>query len=221
MEVWKNICVVAIKDHYRNCLVSELKRLRDYGWTIHVLTDDPQSFTDTNYELYPYTIFSYVDKILFPIRTSINLKQSVLSVDADRVEGLSSEFLETGIQSSSFLYERKWPAAEYVGLFIYGDSYFDVLLEYFDSLDFNYDKLPCILEQIFYIPYFPELYKVRQDIERLKPILEYISVLHNYPYPGIGNGEGLALSYGIKNNNFNLEKFNIYPYKQFKPNRFI
>ena len=221
VENTKNICVVAIKDHYRNCLASELKRLRDYGWTIHVLTDDSTNFHDHNYELYPYTIFSYIDKILFPIRTSINLKQSVLSVDADRVRDLSDEFLDIGVQSNNFLYLQKWPAAEYLGFYVYGDSYFDILLEYFISKNFNYDKLPCILEQIFYIPYFPELHKTRLDIEHLKPILEYISILHDFPYPGIGNGEGVALSYGIKNNNFNLEKFNIYPYKQFKPNRFI
>ena len=117
------------------------------------------------------------------------------------------------------MYLQKWPNSEYLDFF--DNSYFAVLIEYFESIKFDYHKLPCLVEQVFYIPYFPQLKKTLNDIEHIKPILEYISVLNNFPYPGIGNGEGIALAYGIVNNNFNLEKFHFSPFSRSKNNRFI
>ena len=215
----KNICITAVNERYRDTLISQISRLQEFSWNIHILTDKPENFINFNTEYYPYSIFSYVDKILYPIRTSLQIQQPVLSVDANKLEELTDEFLEKGTISNNFMYLQKWPNAEYLDFF--DNSYFTVLIEYFESIKFDYHKLPCLVEQVFYIPYFPQLKKALNNIEHIKPILEYISVLNNFPYPGTGNGEGIALAYGIVNNNFNLEKFHFSPFSRSKNNRFI
>ena len=215
----KNICITAVKEKYREHLKSQIDRLQEHSWNIHILTDKPEEFLNFNTDFYPYTIFSYIDKILYPIRKSLEIKEPVLSVDANKLVELTDEFLEKGTISNNFMYLQKWPNGEYLDFF--DNSYFKVLIEYFQSISFDYHKLPCLVEQVFYTPYFPQLKKTLTDIEHIKPIMEYLSVLHNFPSPGVGNGEGIALAYGIINNNFNLEKFHLSPFGRSINNRFI
>ena len=215
----KNIAVVATNKLFRSNLNNELERLSKFGWKVYILTDKPDEYKDLQAEQYNYTIFSYVDKILFPIRISENIKQGILYVDVDRIHELSDEFLTSGCESNSFLYTSKWPTCEYI-TFV-KSNYFDILIEYFESINYDYTKLPCLLEQIFYVPYSPDLHRVRLDIEHVKPILEYISIINKLPSPGIGTGEGVALAFGILANNFKLNTFENAPQKQYKTNRFI
>ena len=46
------------------------------------------------------------------------------------------------------------------------------------------------------------------DLERIKPILEYQSIIKKaYYYPNIGNAEGAALSYVLYKNNIPINLF--------------
>ena len=62
---------------------------------------------------------------------------------------------------------------------------------------FEYKQLKTIEEHCFYMPYHKQSEKLLYKIEHIKPIFEYISMTNKNPYSGIGNGEGLALSYAL------------------------
>jgi hypothetical protein len=65
-----------------------------------------------------------------------------------------------------------------------------------------------MIEYLIYFPYTTNISDILYDLERVKPIFEYQSILNKtYYYPGIGNGEGVALAYTLHKNNVPIDLF--------------
>lgn len=197
------------------------------GWTIEILTDQPGKLKGIGYDninLHQYNnkIFSYFEKILFPIQISQKYKSGVLYVDSSLLFAVPKSFIESFNESNSFLYYKNWPNGETFKDYK-DDVYFGNIIDYFvmEKVE-NYEDLITILEWIYYIPYNED--KVEQliyDVERIKPIFEYSSVIFKPHYSGIGNAEGLALSYVLNKNLISVDKFSNFEFDFIRKNQYI
>jgi hypothetical protein len=201
------LSIVAFGDKYIDQALPQISKFTDGGWDVHILTDKPEKFESGFTEYYPNKIFSYFDKVLFPLRLIEKLGESVLYIDADWLENINPNFINTFKGADQFLYLYSWPNAEYFD--DYADNiYFTKILEFWKDNNFNYYNLPTILEWFYFIPKHEEISNIIKDIESIKPIFEYSSVFYKTSYPGIGNAEGLALSYILKKYNIPVKKIN-------------
>jgi hypothetical protein len=65
-----------------------------------------------------------------------------------------------------------------------------------------------MIEYLLYFPYVTNIGDSLYDLERIKPVFEYQSILNKtYYYPNIGNGEGVALAYSLYKNNVQIDLF--------------
>jgi hypothetical protein len=176
------------------------------GWDVHILTDRPKYFKLGIIESYDYKIFSYFHKLLHPLRLVEKYKDDVLYIDADWIQNISSEFPKMFKKDSNFLYYGNWPNGNKF-IDYKDDLYFKPLNDFWDNLGFNCNEVPTMLEWIFYIPYNENIKNVIYDIELIKPIFEYMSLMTDTGYKGIGNGEGLGLSYSLYKNNVPIKMF--------------
>jgi hypothetical protein len=85
----------------------------------------------------------------------------------------------------------------------YNTEYFNPIIKYWETNNYNYDKFKTIRECFFYFPYTDEISKIIYEIEKIKPIFEYMSIVGNNGYSAYGSSEGIALSYVLEK--FNLE----------------
>ena len=74
-----------------------------------------------------------------------------------------------------------------------------------NKIEYNHLKLP--LEWIFYFPNINNVSQVLFDLEKIKPIFDWISTVVPSQYIGNGNGEGLGLSYVLDKNKVEFVKF--------------
>jgi hypothetical protein len=200
------LAIVAVGKQYIDNAKLHLPKYIQNGWDVRVLTDEPQSFPDLKTYKYSNKVFSYIDKLLFPLRLVEELKQSVLYVDADWIDFISDELILNFKSTKKVLYFDNWPDGEN---FSYNHiEYFEPLITYFTKKKFDYNNLPTMLEYLYYFPYISNIADVIYDLERIKPIFDYQSIItKTYFYPRIGNGEGVALSYALYKNNVSTEKF--------------
>ena len=200
------LAIVAVGKKYILKASQHIPKYTQSGWDVRVLTDEPDSFP--NLKTYEYTnkVFSYVDKLLFPLRLVEKLKQPVLYIDADCFDFISNELVQNSKPTNEVLYYGNWPEGKY-----FSDTnleYFEPLITYFKKIEFEYNQLPLMIEYLHYFPYFNNITNLIYDLERIKPIFEYQSIIKKtYYYPGIGNGEGVALSYILQKNNIPIDLF--------------
>jgi hypothetical protein len=71
----------------------------------------------------------------------------------------------------------------------------------------KYEDIITIQEFMFYLPYLNNISDIIYDTEKVKPIFEYMSVLTETKFGGIGSSEGLGLSYVIYKNGLLADKF--------------
>ena len=209
------LTLISVGERYTNKCIPHIKHFLDKGWDIRVLTDTPTLFDGCITYEYPNKIFSYFDKLVFPLRISEKEKSGVLFVDADEIENFIYLADSDFSKYTEFMVYDYWRYHTNGMRFIwdtfiqYDDVYFEPLFSYWNSIDFDYSKLKTIWEGLYYYPYSDKTNNVLHDIECIKPIFEYMSVIKNHPYPGIGNGEGLALSYCLDKNNINRNEIEI------------
>ena len=200
------LSIVAVGEKYiKNC-IPFIPEFIDNQWVVHVLTDQPDFFNECEVELYENKIFSYFDKLLFTLRLSEKYKEDVLYIDADWIHNISPGFPKEFQKNDSVLYYGSWPNGD-LFLDYKNDPYFNNLIRYWEKQQFIYDDLKTMLEWMFFIPYSENLSNIIYDIEHIKPVFEYNSVMVDTGYPGIGNGEGLALSYALHKNKISIKKF--------------
>jgi hypothetical protein len=87
--------------------------------------------------------------------------------------------------------------------------HFVPMISYCEQNGIDYD-VDTISEEIFYIPNLSNIGQIIYDVERLRPVFEYqslISISTNKYYPNIGNAEGLALSIALKKNGQKIIRF--------------
>lgn len=204
----KNIATIcAVGEKYVKDVTSYIHRFDTNKWDIHILTDNINAFPQyTTYE-YTNSIFSYFDKLVFSIKILKKYKKGVLSLDADKLNILSEEFLNYNHNYPEFRYYsiNRW--APYFD-HIKENGHWSLIYDYFRYLDMNVNEIRNFWEEVFYFPY--EIFKNRQinvDIETLKPLFETRSILDHWSRPCLGEGEGIAIGFLLNKYNFKIKEF--------------
>lgn len=204
------LSIIAVGDKYVDKTLSHLDKFIEKGYAIKVLTDQPNRYLHPNVETYFYDnkLFYYFNKLSFPLKLSKKYESNVLYIDADMLSSVSDEFINTFNGGNEFLFYKTWPDGETFKDYK-NDHYFKILVDYFIKKNITeYEDLTTILEWGFYFPYLGDKTSdLLLDIEKVKPVFEYMSIMIDSGYSGIGNGEGLALSYVLKKNKIPIHKF--------------
>jgi len=206
------LALVLVGNEYIEEAKPHINRYIESGWKVEILTDQPQKFKEfLNIELHIYNrkIFSYFEKILFPLQIIKKYGAGVLYIDSSLLQSIPDWFLNTFENTEDFLYYNTWMSGKTFKN-IENDPYFENLIKFFKYENFNnYGELLTILEWIYYIPYNQsKIENLIHDAERIKPIFEYTSIFYKSKFNGIGNGEGLGLSYILFKNSITINKFN-------------
>ena len=192
------LALVAIGDKYISNCEPHIKNFINNGWDVHILTSETDEFNLGKTYKYQNKIFSYFDKLLFFLRLSEEYDKGVLYVDSDWIQFINSDFPNRFKGSENFLYYGYWPN----GFMNYQDNpYFKHILDYFNMEGITHNEIPPLLEWIFYIPPIKNISNVIYEVEKVKPIFDYMSTVVNAGYFGMGNGEGIGLSYSLYKNN--------------------
>lgn len=216
------LALVSINNPYCDDISKKIKRFVDNGWEIFILTNHPNDFTEYNTVFYPYKIFSYYYKLLFSLSIVEKYDKDVLYVDIKNIDEVSDNIIKNFKGSDKFIFLDHWQVLVTRGSEIMEckfdkwekfndniDPYFIQLKEYFNKINFDYSEMITIWERIMYFPKYKNVSEIILELEKIKPIFEYSSIINDSDYKnkGIGNAEGLAMSYI-------LNKFNL-PYNKF------
>lgn len=200
------LAIVAVGKKYISKVKQHIPKYTQNGWDVRILTDEPDSFLDLKTYKYSNKVFSFVDKLLFPLRLVEEHKESVLYIDADWFEFISNELILNFKPTNEVLYFGTFSNGKYLSDI--NSDYFEPLINYFKKNEFDYNKLLLMVEYLYQFPYTNNISDVIYDLERIKPILEYQSIIKKtYYYPNIGNAEGAALSYVLYKNNIPINLF--------------
>ena len=200
------LAIVAVGKKYISKVKQHIPKYTQNGWDVRILTDEPDSFFDLKTYKYSNKVFSFVDKLLFPLRLVEEHKESVLYIDADWFEFISNELILNFKPTNEVLYFGTFSNGKYLSDI--NSDYFEPLINYFKKNEFDYNKLLLMVEYLYQFPYTNKISDVIYDLERIKPILEYQSIIKKtYYYPNIGNAEGAALSYVLYKNNIPINLF--------------
>jgi hypothetical protein len=66
---------------------------------------------------------------------------------------------------------------------------------YFKKINFDYNELTTIRECYMYFPYDDNTTRIIYEMEKIKPIFDYMSVVEQSGFSCYGSSEGIALSY--------------------------
>lgn len=207
------LTLIAVGDEYVNQLINNIQKFNKELWDIHILTDKPdllkadEAFQSYSIYTYTNTVFSYFDKLLFTLRVLKEQKKNVMCVDTDKLFLLSDKFLNLIHDYREFRYYsiNRW--APYFN-HLQDNGEWRVIYKYFKYLDMDTNKIRNFWEEVFYFPY--HIFSNRQinvDIETLKPIFEYRSIIDGWSRPSLGEGEGIALGFLLEKYGFECEKF--------------
>lgn len=207
------LAIVAVGKEYADWAIDVIERFKTTRWEIHILTDDERIFNYDAYcniEFYKGKIFSYFDKMLFVLRCVEETKWGVLYVDVDRVHEYPINFLDAFSESNEVTIMNYWHGEnkKFKGNYDTG-IHFKPLVKYCEENNIDYDA-DTISEEIFYVPPLNEIDQIIYDVEKLRPVFEYqslISISTNKYYPNVGNAEGLALSIALKKNGYEIKRF--------------
>jgi hypothetical protein len=200
------LAIVAVGKKYISKVKQHIPKYTQNGWDVRILTDEPDSFLNLKTYKYSNKVFSFVDKLLFPLRLVEEHKESVLYIDADWLEFISNELILNFKPTNEVLYFGTFSNGKYLSDI--NSDYFEPLINYFKKNEFDYNKLLLMVEYLYQFPYTNNISDVIYDLERIKPILEYQSIIKKtYYYPNIGNAEGAALSYVLYKNNIPINLF--------------
>ena len=209
----KNILTLtAVGEHYIKSAQTHLHKFKLADWDVHILTDTPEEFPEFKTYLYTNTVFSYFDKLLFSFRVLKEQKKGVVSLDADKLFLISDKFINTQHDYPEFRYYsiNRW--APYFN-HLQDNGAWNIIYKYFKYLDMETGNIKNFWEEVFYFPY--NIFENRQinvDIETLKPIFEYRSIIDGWSRPSLGEGEGIAIGfliekYGLDHLQFECEVF--------------
>ena len=189
------VCTIAVGEKYNQELVENIKRFDVDLWDIHILTDQPELYPEyKNVFKYENKIFSYFDKLLFVARTVRNKGKGVVWVDADKIFLLSDQFL---MYNHDYDYMTIYSRNRWHPYFI--DDHFtggwSIVRDYFKYLAVDYRSIPNIWEEVWYLNHDDNIDKIILDLETLKPLFDYRSIIDEFPRNGYGDQEGVALGY--------------------------
>ena len=192
------LCLVAVGEEYNKYISSSVEKLSE-KYDLCILTDRPiRLFGVLDQEIYQEKIFTYFAKILFLARMVLKYQRGAYYCDINKLEELDKVKVSN---KNRFYYIRNWPIAKYFQE-MEKESYWRKLVWFWTEKGYDYTELQTIEEHAFYLPYNQKINDFIYTIEEIKPVFEYISTINNHPYKGIGNGEGLALSYALDINRY-------------------
>jgi hypothetical protein len=212
------LALVLVGDNYTkdaDKVTVQIERFKNKGWDVHILTDKPELFPNAFSEHYQNKIFSYFDKLLFPLRLSNRTRQNVLYLDHDFGENLTEYFFKNFKETNDYMFYEKWQKWNDIdGKYIpwnkfgdYFDNYYLPLYLYFKQINFNYVDLTTIRECFMYFPYDDKTNKIIYELEKIKPLFDYMSMMGKSGFDSYGSSEGIALSYILEVNGITLKTF--------------
>lgn len=195
---------VAVGKKYIDSLNEFFKKNESFKKMSIVLTNEPHSFENVKTLHYVNKVFSYFDKLLFPLRICEEYKENVLYIDCDELYDMNLTSLIEKIEEreSSVLYTINWPPKTLNKL---NDKRWELFKK---MVTIDHNDIETIKENVLFFPKTLPVGKIIHELELLKPIFETMSILEEKTYGEIGSGEGLALSYVLKMNNINIKKIN-------------
>jgi hypothetical protein len=220
----KTVAIISVGNDYKGVpyytqCVENVKQLIDvFGFDVRLLTDTPKEFEGLGCSIYKYDkkIFSYFDKFFFSFKLIKELNKSVTYIDCDCIDYLLKIEKFRNLESQNkVLYLTYWSvknSKEWVTYQFLKDFKFDIwshpLLEFFEMEKYDISKLETMHERLLYFPVGLDYDNVQYELEKIKPVFEYMSLysinLNNRLI--FGHGEGLALSYALDVNNIGKEK---------------
>jgi hypothetical protein len=201
------LTVCAVGKKYTECVTQALDRYLKNGWHVHILTDKPELFHNCETYLYTNTVFSYFDKLTFSLRVLKKLGRGTVLIDADKLELISDKFINESHNYGEFRYYSVNRWAPYFSN-LQENGGWKVVYDYFKYLDMDISNIRNFWEEVLYFPH--DLFSFRQltiDLETLKPIFEYRSIIDGFQRPCLGEGEGVALGFLLEKYNFDAVKF--------------
>jgi len=196
----KTLCLVAVGKEYTHIAKSIIKNIVDMGYDIHLLTDNPISFSEFDGKITTYRyqkkIFNYLDKIEFTLRICDNLKKSVLYIDINKIKRNLKLFSEC-FEKETWIFRNYWYydvdtrgiEMKYINNFLNMKKKF-VLPEYITPLN----------EEVFFIPFNKYVNNTLEIFQQLKILFTYQTMMDSsssykqrYSKNNIGYGEGRLL----------------------------
>jgi hypothetical protein len=201
------LAIVAVGDSYIEKCLPYLNKFKNNGYQIKILTDNPSCFIGYDTQLYENKIFSYFDKLIFSFRLIEKYKKDVLYIDADWLRNINDDFMKEFIGGNNVFYYDTWKNY-FSPKNWYDDVYWRDLFLYFHLNNIDYKDFELPIERILYFPNINNITEVLLDIEKIKPVFDWIGTINQSNYSGIGGGEGIGLSYVLNKHNIQLTKFN-------------
>ena len=195
---------------YYNQCIDQIKTIIDkLNYDVRVLTDTPEVFQTIGCITYPYDkkIFSYFDKLFFSIKLAKELNKPITYVDSDNLWLLTETDAYYNLRNEKIVWFldnwNTWmrgplePWKYLTDLNI--EKWTEPLIEYLKIEGYDASKLETMFERLLYFPTDVDYDKLQYELEKIKPIFEYMSMydrdLNNRLI--YGHGEGLALSYAL------------------------
>lgn len=204
------IVLVAIGEFYIQEIKDYYWELKNSGFTVKVLTDDPTHFDINDISLYDKPIFNYFDKIHFSLKIVEEYNANVIYMDG--TSALPKEILTTisSKSNSDFIYTKNWPKGNFYDY--QDDPCFRYLFQYFHYKNIPIIDYPTILEQVMVFKKNIDYRLIKKELQIIQTVFDYISVMNNNTYIRpfvLGSAEGLALSIILTNNNISFTKIDI------------
>lgn len=202
------ICVVAVGDKYIDLSKDVINKFINLGLSVKILTDKPELFLYGDTLKYNKKIFSFFDKLLFSSEMSEKFKTDVLYIDADRLSDVSLKFFKIFKGDWNIIFFDYWQYQIKTDVWTKWENFIDFNMDYYKPFkkfciknNMDITKLKCFWEGVFYLPYLNNISNIIYDLENIKPVFEYMSIIRDNLYYGkIGESEGLAFSYIIEKN---------------------
>jgi len=202
------VLLIAKGKKYTDILFRDYHLIADKAKLV-VYTDNTNKVKErlTNLDVREYTesTFRYFDKYTLAYKLSQEIKKPVLYCDVGRLDvnayvnffnfdstKIDSIFTNSnwqGVYSSKDLINLNSPYFE--------KGYWNNIVEYFENTGISPSKVVPYLERLFIFPYESWVSNVIHEVENIRELFENNSRNKTHVYPGIGNGEGLALGYAL------------------------
>jgi len=201
------LATAAVGKKYVTCIKSQLEIFDQKN--IHILTDQVNAFfTNTKVHSFNKRIWSYFDKLLFAFNLAKKYDTDVFYFDANKASMIKPSFLKYFTGSKNICVKGVWEDStpEWKEIKFKG-QYWSPFVNFLKNHNIEPTSCPAYNEQHIYIPKDINLDKVLKDLETVKPVLEYCSIIGENKYSGIGSGEGAGLGYVVIKNKLNVDFF--------------
>lgn len=202
------LLTIAVGTKYQNILVDRYSKL-DSEINLIVFTDNVEYLINRlpgcDIRQYKNKIFRYFDKYTLTYELTLEKQEPILFCDASRLneQVYTKFFYFNKEQVHNIFTHRHWEDVEnLIQLKTYTcpyfeDGYWDNIITYFEKTGINLAEIVPILEQVFVFPYKDWVGDVVKELETIRSLFETNSNTKQHVYSGIGNGEGIALSYAL------------------------